>query len=244
VETRYRGSYLGLLWAVVHPVVLLLLYTYVFGVVFEARWPGPPGRSLSSFALTLFCGLIAFNVVGECLVRAPVVLVTAPHYVKRVVFPLEVLPVGLVGSALVHGAVNAAVLLAASLIVTGGIPWTAVFLPVVALPLVLLALAVVWTLASLGVFVRDLSQGVGLATQVLLFGTPIFYPEDVLPAFLRTVTTFNPLAWAVQNLRRTLLWGEMPDWTGLAVWTTVLGLLAVVAYAWFMRTKHAFADVL
>jgi lipopolysaccharide transport system permease protein len=244
IEARYRGAALGILWPFVHAIALLAVYTYVFGVVFRARWPRTAADSLTSFALTLFCGLIAFNVLSECLARAPTLLLTVPHYVKRVVFPLEVLPVSLVGSALFHGLVNVIVLLAASLLLNGSVPWTALLLPLVAVPLVLLALAVGWLLGSLGAFLRDLTQGVGLASQVLLFGTPIFYSEEVLPKTLRRLVVVNPLAWLVQNLRRILLWGEPPDWLGLAVWTLTLGALSVGAWAWFVKTKRAFADVL
>lgn len=244
IETRYRGSALGILWAFVNPIALLLIYTYVFGVVFEARWPRTAEAGLGSFALTLFCGLIAFNVLGECLARAPTLLLTVPHYVKRVVFPLEVLPVSLVGSALFHGLVNVLVLVAASLLVSGGVPWTVSLLPLVVLPLVLLALAVAWLLASLGAFLRDLTQGVTLISQALMFGTPIFYPEEALPSTLRHLTVLNPLAWLVQNLRRVLLWEEPPDWSGLAAWTLATGVLSLLSCAWFMKTKRAFADVL
>jgi lipopolysaccharide transport system permease protein len=243
IETRYRGSALGLLWAFVNPIALLVIYTYVFGVVFEARWPRSGGTSLGSFALTLFCGLIAFNVLSECLARAPTLLLTVPHYVKRIIFPIEILPVSLVGSALFHGLVNVLVLLAASLVITGHVPWTSALLPVVLLPLVLLALAVVWVLSSVGAFVRDLTQVVTLVSQALMFGSPIFYPEEALPSMLRRGMTFNPLAWLVENARRVLLWGELPDWGGLAAWTLATGLLSLLAYAWFMKTKRAIADV-
>jgi lipopolysaccharide transport system permease protein len=244
IESRYRGSALGVFWAFINPIALLAVYTYVFGVVFKARWPRTADGGLGSFALTLFCGLIAFNVVSECLARAPTLLLSVPHYVKRVVFPLEVLPVSLVGSALFHAVVNVIVLLAACLLIQGTIPWTAVFLPLVSVPLILLAVTVAWVLGSLGPFLRDLPEVVGLLTQVLLFGTPIFYSEDVLPLPLQRLTALNPLAWLVHNLRRILLWGEQPDWVGLAGWTLATAALSVAAWAWFMRTKRAFADVM
>jgi lipopolysaccharide transport system permease protein len=244
IESRYRGSGLGIFWAFVHPVVLLAVYTYVFGVLFQSQWPHAPQRGLGSFALTLFCGLIAFNILAECLARAPTLITSMPHYVKRVVFPLEVLPVSMVGSALFHGLVNVMVLLGASLLVHGGVPWTVVLLPLVCLPLVLLAVALAWLLACLGAFLRDLPQGMSLLTQVLLFGTPILYAEELLPPALRRLLVFNPLAWLVHNLRRVLLWGETPDWSGLAGWTAATAVLSLAACLWFMRVKRSFADVL
>jgi homopolymeric O-antigen transport system permease protein len=244
VETRYRGSLLGLLWAFVNPLVLLAIYTFVFGVVLAPRFPGGRGERLSGFALALFCGLIPFNVVNECAVRATGLVLGVPNYVKRMVFPLEVLPVSLVGSVLFHGAISTLILLGAAALSTGGLPWTAALAPLVCVPLVFLSLAAAWLLSSLGVFLRDLGQGVALVNQVLLFATPIFYPADALPPALAPLVALNPLAFLVDNLRRTILGAAPPEWTGLAVWSLVSGTAMVFCYAWFMKTKRAFADVL
>lgn len=244
VEARYRGSVLGGVWAFVTPLVLLVVYTMVFGVLFQSRWPHAPDTGLGGFALALFCGLIPLNIFNECVTRSPALVLAVPHYVKRVVFPLEILPVSLLGSVLFHGVVSLGALLLVSLVLNRTLPWTVTLLPVVLLPLVLLSLGCAWFLASLGVFLRDLGQGVALLTQVLVFGTPIFYPTEALPAFLRPWMALNPLAWVVENLRRVVLWGLLPDGRGLGLWTAATAAILLLGYAWFMKTKRIFADVL
>lgn len=244
IETRYRGSFLGVLWAFLNPMVMLLLYTFVFGVIMRSRWPGSADAGITGFAVSLFCGLIPYNVFAECATRGPGLVVAVPNYVKRVVFPLEVLPLVLVGSALFHGFVSITALLGVVLAASHFLPWTVLLMPVVLLPLLFLLLGLTFFLSSLGVFLRDLGQGMGLLTQVVLFGTPILYPRQALPAGLRALVTFNPLAWTVDNVRRVVLRAETPDWSGLVLWSGVMMLLMLAGYAWFMKTKRAFADVI
>ncbi|HLA76540.1 MAG TPA: ABC transporter permease [Vicinamibacteria bacterium] len=244
IETRYRGSFLGVLWAFLNPLVMLLLYTLVFGVIMKARWPGDPGAGITGIAVSLFCGLIPYNVFAECATRGPGLVVAVPNYVKRVVFPLEVLPLVLVGSALFHGLVSFAVLLGVVLFATGSLAWTVLLVPAVVFPMLLLLLGLTFVLSSLGVFLRDLGQGMGLVTQVVLFGTPILYPRQALPGPLGALVAVNPLAWTVENVRKVVLQGKAPDWPGLLVWSAVTGLLMLAGYAWFMKTKRAFADVI
>jgi lipopolysaccharide transport system permease protein len=244
VGARYRGSWLGLLWSFLHPVLLLAMFTFVFGVVFRARWPhGTTGR-LSEFAVVLFCGMVVLALFGECLVRAPALMVNAANYVKRVVFPLEILPVVSLGSALFHGLVSLGVLLAAHLAVSRSLHWTVLLVPLVVAPLVFLILGLSWMLTSLGVFFRDLHHVVGLLVQGLTFLTPVFYPVEALPEGLRPWMRLNPLTHVVENMRRVVLWGLPPDWGTLAAWTAVNAVLMMAGYAWFMKTKRAFADVL
>lgn len=243
VEGRYKGSFLGLFWSFVNPLVLLLIYTFIFGVVFKARWPNAKTDSLSEFAVTLFCGLIAFNIFSECVSRAPSLIVGVPSYVKKVVFPLEILPVSLIGSAVFHGLVSLAILLVTNLVVIGTFRWTIVLLPLVALPLIFLSLGFGWFLASLGVFIRDVGYTVALIVQVLFLMTPIFYPIENIPGPLQSVIRLNPLSSIVENFRRVILWGWMPSWSGLGLWLLATGALMVLGYAWFMKTKKAFADV-
>ncbi len=244
IEGRYRGSFLGLFWSFVNPLVLLLIYTFVFGIVFQARWPQSRTNSLEEFALVIFCGITTFNVFSECVGRAPGIIVGVPNYVKKVVFPLEILPVSVLGSALFHSLVSLSILLIANLLVTGTLPWTIVLLPLVVLPLIFLSLGMAWFLASLGVFIRDIGYTITLALQVLFFLTPIFYAIELIPEPFRTAIRFNPLASIVENVRRVILWGTLPSWRGLAFWVLVTGTIMVLGYAWFMKTKKAFADVI
>jgi lipopolysaccharide transport system permease protein len=244
IEGRYKGSFLGLFWSFINPLVMLLIYTFVFGVVFKARWSTTGTGSLSEFALILFCGLIAFNIFSECVGRAASIVVGVPNYVKKVVFPLEILPVSVLGSALFHGLVSLTILLAANLLITGTVQWTLLLLPVVALPLLFLSLGLMWFIASLGVFVRDIGYTVALVVQVLFFLTPIFYKLENIPEPFQTFIRFNPLTSIAENFRRVVLWGWMPSWFSFALWTVLTGAVMVLGYAWFMKTKKAFADVI
>lgn len=244
VEGRYRGSFLGLLWSFVNPLVLLLIYTFVFGIVLKARWPDAKTDNLGEFAVTLFCGITAFTIFSECVGRASGLILGVPNYVKKVVFPLEILPVSILGSALFHGCISLSILLVGNLLVTGSLHWTLVLLPLVMLPLVFLCLGLGWFLASFGVFVRDIGYTVTLVLQVLLFITPIFYPIEKIPEPMQTIIRFNPLSSIAENFRRVILWGTFPSWPGLTMWIIATGLLMLLGYAWFMKTKKAFADVI
>jgi lipopolysaccharide transport system permease protein len=243
IEGRYRSSILGFGWSFITPLILLLSYTFVFGVVFKARWPGARTERLSEFGLVLFAGLIAFTVFSECLQRASGLIVGVPNYVKRVVFPLEVLAVSVLGSALFHAAISLTVLLAANAVLTGRIEPSLVWLPLAALPLVLLSLGLTWFLSSLGVFLRDVGYVVGLIVQVLFFVTPIFYALEQVPPSLQTPLRINPLTPVVQNFRRSIFGGAPPDWIELLLWIVATGTIMMFGYAWFMKTKKAFADV-
>lgn len=250
VTGRYRSSLLGFGWSFITPLVTLSAYTFVFGLVFRARWPqataagAASGGGLGSFGLTLFAGLIAFTFFAECLTRAPGIITASPNYVKKVVFPLEVLPVSVVGSALFHAAISVIVLLIAHQILQGVIDWTAVFLPIVFVPLVLLALGTTWFFASVGVFFRDAVHTVVLVSQVLMFMTPVFYPIDAVPQSFRWILELNPLTPLVENARRVTVQGLPPDWPSLGLSLVVGSLVAIVGYAWFVSTKRAFADVI
>lgn len=244
VEGRYRGSLLGIFWSFVHPLVLLAMYTFMAGVVFKARWPESRTNGLGEFALLLFCGLVAFNVLSECATRAVSLVVAVPNFVKRVAFPLEVLPVSVLGSALFHAGLGLGILLVIGPLTRGSLPWTVLLLPAVALPLVFLSLGLSWLLASLGVFLRDLGYVVPLALQVLFFATPIIYPAQSVPDPLRAFLSLNPLAFVVDGFRQVVFRGLPPDGAGLAAWTLATALFMVAGYGWFMKTKKSFADVM
>ena len=243
IEGRYRSSLLGLTWSFINPIVLLLVYTFVFGVVFRQRW-GVHADGLGEYGLVLFAGMIAFGIFSECVNRAPGLIVSTPNYVKRVVFPLELLPLGVIGSALFHAAVSLSVLLLAAA-VTGVPPRLAwLWIPLALAPVVLLSLGLLWMLSSLGVFLRDLGYGVTLAVQVLFFVTPIFYPLDAIPERFQWIARLNPLTSVVVAVRAAIFPGLEPMWTDLIVSLGVSSVLMVVGYAWFMRTRRAFGDVI
>lgn len=245
ITQRYRGTYLGVLWSFLTPFLMLLIYTFVFSVVFQAKW-GDVNRptDVGQFALTLFAGLIPFNIFSEVITRAPTLILQVPNYVKRVVFPLEILVVIALGSALVHSLISVGILLVGIILCLGYIAPTAVFLPFAYLPLILLCLGLGWFLASLGVYMRDIGHTVTLAVQVLFFMTPIFYPLTAVPAQFRFVMYLNPLTTVLENFRRMLLWQQPLAWQPGLVWTMLTAGLAVLGYVWFMRTKHGFADIM
>ena len=243
VVGRYRGSVLGLFWSFFNPVLMLIIYTFVFSVVFKARW-GTDGESRFEFALILFCGLIVFNLFAECLTRAPVLIVSNVNYVKKVVFPLEILPLVTMGAALFHGIVSLGVLLVFYVLVSASLHWTIIFAPLVMLPLLLTTLGLSWFLASLGVFVRDVAQSIGLLVTVLMFLSPIFYPVASLPEKYRIFIYMNPLTVIIEQMRDVLIWGKTPSWPGWCVMMVVGIAIAWLGLVWFQKTRKGFADVL
>lgn len=244
---RYRGSMLGVLWSFFHPVLMLAVYTFVFSIVFKARWSVSPGdgpESRAAFALILFAGLLVYNLFAECVNRAPTLILQNANYVKRVVFPLEILPIVALGSALFHALVSLAVWLVFDVAAFGWPHASILLLPLVMLPLVLFTLGLAWTLASLGVFLRDIAQIVGVATSTLVFLTPIFYPVSALPVAYRGWIYANPLTLLVEQARDVMIWGKLPDWGVWCVMCAVGGAVACLGFAWFQKTRKGFADVL
>src|SRR5258708_19388148 len=214
VMSRYRGSILGLAWSFFNPLLMLAVYTFVFSVVFKARW-GLGEESTADFAIVLFVGLIIHGLFAGGLNGAPGLILANVNYVKKVVFPLEILPWVAAGSALFHSAISIAVLLAAQLVFQHGLAWTVVFLPLVLVPLLFATMGLAWFLSSIGVYVRDIGQAIGIFTMVLLFLSPVFYPVDALPENYRILLLLNPLTPVIGDARRVLIWGQPPDWGGV-----------------------------
>lgn len=244
IAGRYRGSVLGLTWSFFHPLLMLAVYTFVFSTVFNARWAPDGGETTTQFAVVLFVGMMVHGLMAEVLNRAPTQILANVNYVKKVVFPLEILPVVSMGAALFHALISLAVLLAVFMALNGYIHWTSVLIPLVLLPLVVLTLGLAWGLASLGVFLRDVGQTIGIVTTVLLFLAPVFYPVTALPPELRPLIMANPLTFIIEQARDVLIWGRVPDWGGLAMYTLAAVFVAWGGYAWFQKTRKGFADVL
>ncbi len=240
---RYRGSAMGLLWSFFNPVLMLTVYTFVFSVVFKGRWVGG-SDSKTEFALVLFAGLMVFNLFSECVNRAPGLILGNINYVKKVVFPLEILPVVALGSAIFHFLISLIVWFIFYLIFFGVPQTTILLLPVVLLPLVLITLGLSWLLASLGVYLRDISQIIGVITTVLMFLSPIFYPIAALPEEYRRFMQISPLTFIVEQARDLMIWGNNLDWSAWAVYFLLSTLIAWLGFAWFQKTRKGFADVL
>ena len=243
IAGKYRGSFVGLLWAFFNPVFMLLVYTFVFSVVFKARWSAG-SDSKSEFALVLFAGLIVFNLFAECIGRAPMLILSNVSYVKKVVFPLEILPWVTLGSAFFHAGISLLVWLVAYAVTIGVPHVTVLWMPIVIIPLVLLTIGLSWALTSLGVYLRDISQLIGIVITTLMFLSPIFYPVSALPKDYQFLLFINPLTPVIQMTREVLYWGRPPDYALLSVSTTVAAAVAWMGYVWFQKTRRGFADVI
>jgi len=242
VSGRYKGSFGGIVWAALTPLMMLAVYVFVFGVVFRPR--GQPQGTLGALGLELFCGMLVHGLFAECLVRAPTSVVAQPSYVKRVVFPLQLLPLVVVGGALAHCLVGLAVLLLAALVLGVELSGAVAWLPAVLAGVVLLSAGVSWIIGALSVFLRDLGQVTGLASMVLLFMSPVFYPLTAIPEDLRWIARANPLTLPIEAMRDVLLHARAPD-LGALSWHALAGAaVAMLGLAFFQSVRHAFADVL
>lgn len=241
-RARYRGSAGGLAWAALHPLLMLAVYTFFFTEVFPTRWSAG-AESRGTFALTLFVGLLMHGLLAELLTRSPTLIVTNPNLVKKVVFPLDLLPLVSLGSALFHFAIGLAIWVAFHLLERGLPPPSALWLPLVVTPLALLVLGLAWLLASLGVYLRDIAQVVPVVTSILLFASPIFYPLSALRGVFRTLVLASPLTVPVEQARRVLLDGLAPDPAQLVPYTLAAVIVAYLGFVWFQGTRKGFADV-
>jgi len=243
VVGRYKGSYLGILWSFITPLIMLVVYTFVFSVVFESKW-GTDNSSKVDFALVLFCGMLAFNIFAEVVTRSPQIIVSNTNYVKKIVFPLETFPIILLLSSLVHAGISTIILIVAVLVFKGIVSWTVLFIPIVLAPLSMIALGLAWVFASIGVFIRDLNQILGVVVTALMFLSPIFYPLSNVPDKFRWFYDFNPISYVVEDLRNVIIWGDLPNFSWLMMGAVIGAIVMFCGYYWFMKTKKAFSDVL
>lgn len=244
VVGRYRGSVMGLAWSFFNPILMLVVYTFVFSVVFKAKWETTGEQSQTSFAIVLFVGMIVYGLFAEMVNRAPGLILSNVNYVKKVVFPLEILPVVGMGAALFHALISLSVLLLAILLTKGSLAWTAVFFPLVILPLLIATLGVAWFLASIGVFVRDVGQITGMFTTALMFLSPVFYSISALPEKFQFWLMLNPLTFMIEQSRAVMVFGKLPNWPALGIYTIASLAVAWAGFWWFQKTRKGFADVL
>jgi lipopolysaccharide transport system permease protein len=223
---------------------MLGVYTFLFGVVLRVRWGVHPAESYSDFALILFVGLIVHGIFAECVTRAPTIILSNASFVRRVVFPLEILPLTIMGAALFHGAVSLLIWFAAALATGYPLSPLAFLLPLVLVPLVLMTMGCSWFLASAGVYLRDINHVVGIVSTILLFLSPIFYRVEAVPEQYRLLIRLNPLTVIVEQTRAVLAWHSWPDWWYLLLAWGWSGLVAGLGLTWFQKTRRGFADVL
>lgn len=246
VAGRYKGSLFGVLWSLISPLLMLSVFTFVFGEIFQARW-GSPGQQASGhleFAVALFAGLLQYNLLAECVSKAPHLVTSQPNYVKKIVFPLELLAVVSLMAALFHFGVAYAIILVLTALSDWHFHWTVLYTPVIMAPFVFLVLGVTWALSALGVYVRDIGQIVPPALTALMFLSPVFYPLSSVSPKLHSIYQLNPLTTVIEQLRSTLLFGNSPDWGVLLPYGAVCLVVGVSGYAIFQHTRQGFADVL
>jgi len=244
IQQRYRGSQLGFLWAFFYPVLMLLVYTFVFSIVMRVRW-GIPGQENLGFGLILFAGLLCHSLMAEIVISAVSSIRSNSQYVKKVVFPIEIISLVTIANAIFHMMLGIGILLIVFVITGNSLHWTLLLTPIVLLPFIVFLTGLSWFLAVLGVYVRDLGQIVGVLMTVLMFMCSILFPFDRLPLELQPyVLWLNPLTIIVEQLRAVMLFGQQPDWQLLGVYS--IGALAMFfTGTWlFQRTRDGFADVI
>ncbi|WP_159885969.1 ABC transporter permease [Paenibacillus puerhi] len=243
ITSRYKGTYLGVIWSYLYPLLMLSVYTFVFSEIFQSRWSSGVNNKVE-FAMVLFCGLTTFNVFSEVLTKSPTLITQNVNYVKKVVFPLEVLPVVSVLASLFNALISYIILIVGLYFFLGVLNWTIIFTPIVLMPLIIVTAGLSWFLASLGVFIRDMGQLLVILMQALMLLSPIFYPPTAIPESFRFLLNFNPLSYVIENMRKIMIWGELPNWQYLLTGTLISVIIFVCGYAWFQKTKVGFADVL
>jgi len=242
VDMRFKGALLGVLWPLITPLMTLAMYAVVFGYFLPSRWPGVEG--ITGFSLMLFPGLIIFTFFAECVNRAPNLITSNPNFVKKVVFPVELLVWVPIGSAVFQLCLSVVAWAAIAWFVNGGLQWTIVFLPIVIAPMVLCLLGITWFLSALGVFLRDIAQLTIVVTQALMFFSPVLYPLDKLPQWASQLIMLNPLSFIVEQARLVMINGVIPNFQGLLIYTCVSLVVCSLGLRFFKSVRQGFADVL
>lgn len=244
VLQKYKGSYLGLVWSFILPLCMLAVYTFVFGTVFQARWEKQLTGNTGEFALTLFVGISIYTVFSEVVASAPTLITGNPNYVKKVIFPVELLSLTSLCSALVQLCFSLVIILLGKAFVIGVFDPMPLLLPVVLIPLIFLLLGISWLLSSIGTYVKDMRQISTLITLIFGYLTPIFYPASLVPENLRVVLYLNPMTYIVENARNVLIYGQWPNWGQLALVAVVCYAFMLVGLLVFKKLKPGFSDVM
>ena len=244
IASRYKGSVIGLGWSFFNPLLMLAVYTFVFSIVFKARWGIQGGETRLDFALLLFAGLIIHALLSDVLIRSSDLIIQNTNYVKKVVFPLESLSVIAMGTAIFHACVSCIILLVATFFVRQGLNWTVFLIPVVIFPFIMLTIGLSWIISSLGTFLRDIGQTVSILTLVMLFLAPIFYPISAIPEVYHKFILANPLTFIIQQFRAIVIFGQQPDWIGLGLYWICGFVIFCLGYVFFQKCRGGFADVL
>ena len=241
---RYRGSFLGLGWSFVSPLFMLVLYTFVFSSILKARWPGIEVNSPLLYATNLFAGLIIINFISEVATKSSMLIVGHANYVKRVVFPLEILGIATVLSATFHALVSVALLILFQVMATGSLHFSTLSLPILWLPLIVASFGLSWLISALGVYIRDTIQMINILITMLMFLSPVFFPASAYPEQFKFLLTLNPLVWMIEEMRNVTLQGHWPHPGQLLLAVVSSSVIAYVCRRLFRKARRGFADVL
>lgn len=244
IVQKYRGSYLGILWNFILPLVMLAVYSFIFGVIFKARWDQQVTDSKAEFALILFVGITLYNVFSETVGASPTLIITNVNYVKKVIYPLEILSMTSIGNSLVQLLFNLVIILLGKAIIIRHFDFMILFFPLVLLPLLLLVLGISWILSGIGVFIRDMRQAATIIILIFGYITPVFYPISSVPESFRWVMYLNPMTAIVNNARRVLIYGEFPDWLSLLITFFISYLIMLIGLMFFRKVKSNFSDAI
>lgn len=244
ITQKYRGSYLGILWNFIVPITMMIVYSFVFGVVFKARWDYQVSESNAEFAVILFVGIALYTVFSETVNIAPTLITSNANYVKKVVFPLELLSMTSVGSSLVQFLFNLVVILVSKVAIIGRLDATMLLLPIILIPLIFLTLGISWILSAIGTYVRDMRQASTIITLIFGYATPVFFPFTAVPENLRWVLELNPMTTIVNNARNVLIYGVMPDWLALGKVWILSYIVMLIGFQFFQKVKPGFADAI
>ena len=244
IDSRYRGSFLGILWSFIQPLLMLCIYTFVFSVIFKPRWAIGNDFGRGSFAVIMLCGMSFYQVFSETMNSCSRLIINRPGFVKKVVFPLEILPLAQTLSISILGSVWIILLFLGSIFIIGKISFMQLLLPLVLLPFFLMTLGFAYFIASLGVYIRDISHLTGVVLQILFYMTPIFYPIQAVPERFRWIIYLNPLAMLIEQARKVFLYSKLPDWDILGILFLVSVVIMQLGLLWFLKTKKGFADVI
>jgi lipopolysaccharide transport system permease protein len=241
LRVKYRDTFIGFWWMLIQPLLMLSTYALVFGGIFGSRWQNK--GTAWDFVLLLFCGLILFVMFSDTVNRTTTVIRSQPNFIKKVVFPLEILPIVILGSAIFSALINFTILFVLTLAINFSIQPTAIFLPLVIIPLLILLAGLAWGIASLSVFFPDLGQIITFLSSLLLFLSPVFFPLSAAPKLVQPFLMLNPISFPIEEARNVILLGYYPDWMGLAIYSIIACVIAFFGLWVFQRSRTAFADV-
>ena len=243
ITSNYRGSFLGLGWSFLNPIIMLSIYTFIFSVIFEAKW-GIDTNNKTEFALILFSGIIVHSLFCEILNSSPYLLSSNQNFVKKIVFPLEILPVVKFNASLFNSIISIFILLIGCFISSGNLNWKVAFFPITLFPIIPLTIGTGWLFSSLGVYIKDIGQFTGILTTLLMFLCPIFYPLSAVPIFWQKFMYINPLTLIVQEFRSVIIYSNFPNFKYLALHFLISLFYSIICFSWFQKSRKGFPDTL